>query len=322
MSSPGAVVHPPIPVALKAVPFFLSATLFFSGFFALFAPLPLLILALRSERSASVQRMWLWLATLTNGLLLWFLAGPVSITAYAILIVPIALLLPEFLQRRYSLTRVVGLTLLSILVVTLTGVGVYSWIKQVNPVLEIQTQLGAGLNVLFESLSEEARKSLLGTGDPIEVADVQRAVIQELPSALGILALAMVWTNLLLVLRMNVGRIRERLGLDQGFFVRWRAPEWLVWPTIAAGGLLIFDFGGAAGMAGVAVAALNVFKFLMAIYAIQGLSVLSYFFESWGIRGMFRSLGYVIALMALLPLLLGLGFFDLWFDFRRKLRQS
>jgi len=88
------------------------------------------------------------------------------------------------------------------------------------------------------------------------------------------------------------------------------------WPTIAAGGFLILGKGWPADVA------LNLFKFLMAIYAIQGLSILGFFFDVWKVRGFLRSGAYVIVVLLMMPLLLGLGFFDLWFDFRSKVRQS
>ena len=56
-------------------------------------------------------------------------------------------------------------------------------------------------------------------------------------------------------------------------------PEWLVWPTIATGFGLLVDLGPASDVA------INVFKFLMAIYAIQGLSILSFFFDLWNVGG-------------------------------------
>ena len=60
----------------------------------------------------------------------------------------------------------------------------------------------------------------------------------------------------------------------------------------------------------------------MAIYALQGLSVLSFFFEAWNVRGLFRALIMVAGVLFMMPLVLSLGFFDLWFDFRSKIRQS
>ena len=68
--------------------------------------------------------------------------------------------------------------------------------------------------------------------------------------------------------------------------------------------------------------AVNLFRFLMAIYAIQGLSILSFFFDVWNVRGVFRGLAFLAGVLLMMPLLLSLGFFDLWFDFRSKFRQS
>ncbi len=299
-----------LPFWLKVVPFFLSAALFFSGFFSVFAPLPLLVVASRSRRG------WAWIAVLTNAALVWSLAGPFSSSLYGVLIGVLALSLPEFLKARLSLSKTVGLTLLSVLLAGAAALSVYSWVHHFNPLIELRTQVDANLKSLVDSLGPEARSSWFGTEEDASFDDIRKSVMTELPSALGIVVLALVWTNLLLLLRLNPGRIRERVGVEVGFFRGWKAPEWLVWPTILSGVLLIFDVGP------VSVVALNVFKFLMAVYALQGLSILGYFFDVWKVRGFFRSVGYVVSLLVMLPLLLSLGFFDLWFDFRSKLRQS
>jgi hypothetical protein len=47
---------------------------------------------------------------------------------------------------------------------------------------------------------------------------------------------------------------------------------------------------------------------------------LSFFFDLWNIRGFFRAAGYLVSVFVMMPLLLSLGFFDLWFDFRAKFR--
>ena len=298
------------PVWLKVVPFFLSAALFFSGFFSVFAPLPLLVVASRSRRP------WAWLAIITNAALVWGLAGPFSSSLYLVLIGVLAVALPEFLKARFSLSKSVGLTLLSVLLAGAGALAVYAWIHHINPLVELRTQVEANLKSLVDSLSPEARTSWFGTEEDASFDDIRKTVMTELPSALGIVVLALVWTNLLLLLRLNPGRIRERIGVEVGFFRGWKTPEWLVWPAIVSGILLIFDLGPAS------VVALNLFKFLMAVYALQGLSILGFFFDVWKVRGFFRSVGYAISLLVMLPLLLSLGFFDLWFDFRSKLRQS
>lgn len=69
----------------------------------------------------------------------------------------------------------------------------------------------------------------------------------------------------------------------------------------------------------VSLPALNLFKILMAVYAIQGLAIMAFLFHSFKVPGFLRPLGYVIAVLVLLPLVISLGFFDLWFLFREKL---
>ena len=44
--------------------------------------------------------------------------------------------------------------------------------------------------------------------------------------------------------------------------------------------------------------------------------------EAGKVRGAFRGVVYLLAVFFMMPLLLSLGFFDLWFDFRGKFRQS
>jgi hypothetical protein len=90
----------------------------------------------------------------------------------------------------------------------------------------------------------------------------------------------------------------------------------MVWPTILAGATLLTDLGVATDVGR------NFFKVFMAIYAIQGLGILSFFMTRWRINKFFRTVGYLVAVLVAMPLLLSLGFFDLWFDFRSKFRQS
>ena len=181
----------------------------------------------------------------------------------------------------------------------------------VKPVQELSSQISEFVDYLSQSVS--SNPALI---NPTEAEDWKRSLLLEFPSALAIFALVLVWSNLMLLLKANPNGIREKLGLDASYFKKWKAPELLVWPTIFFGVFLVADFGIASDIA------LSVFKFLMAIYAIQGLSVLSYFLDLWGVRGMFRWVSFTLSLFLMMPLVLSLGFFDLWFDFRSKFRQS
>lgn len=293
------------PSWVKVSPFFVSSVLFLSAAFAIFAPLPLLFLNLRRGRT------WALGAAITNSVVVALAGGVPSLLMYLTLVVGLALVAPELLRARASLqkTGFVSLGVFAALV-GLTLAGVY-FVTGSNPVVTIRQELTVALDFVTQNLGAS------GTDLTSEEIDSwKKTVLEESPSALAIFGLLMVWLNLVVVFRANPGKLRESLGTDVGYLSQWKTPEWLVWPTLAAGATLVFDMGIAT------VVGTNVFKFLMALYGLQGLSILAYFFDLWGVVGLFRLAGYVAASFLMLPLLLSLGFFDLWFDFRSKFRQS
>jgi uncharacterized protein YybS (DUF2232 family) len=183
----------------------------------------------------------------------------------------------------------------------------YSQIHHLNPIHELTNQVSTFVNYLGQN------PSLV---NPDDLDDWKRSLVVEFPSSMAIFAMVLIWANLVVVLRVNPNGIREKMGLDASFFKRWKAPEYLVWPTIVSGFFLVMNVGTVSDIA------LNVFKALMAVYVFQGLSIISYFFDLWKVRGLFRFIGYLVSLMLMMALVLSLGFFDLWFDFRNKFRQS
>jgi hypothetical protein len=289
---------------VRIVPFFLSAFFFLSALFAVFAPLPLLLLRFRSGRA------WMWGAILTNSAIVGLAAGRISLAIYGVFVVALVLAMGGFIASRRSLERTAVLTLLMMALCGGLLVGWYSHLHHINPVQEVRQEISATVDYLQQSVSQ---------GNVMNSADMdewKQNLLLEFPSALAVFALVMIWTNLATLLRVNPGGIRERMGLDASFFKKWKSPDWLVWPTIVTGFFLIVDVGKVSSVS------INVFRFLMAVYAIQGLSILSFIFDVWNVRGFFRALGFLAAIFLMMPLLLSLGFFDLWFDFRSKFRQS
>jgi len=305
-ATPGGAPLTPrhVPLWIRVVPFFVSAIFFLSGIFAIFAPIPLLFLNLRSGRG------WGFLAVLTNCAIVFVAGGSVSLIAYSVFVAILAISLAEFLRAKNSIEASAGLTMLSILLVGSLLVAWFSHIHNVNPWIALKDHVSSAVDYLSHNVPE-------GTfTDADEVADWKQNVLVEFPSAIAVFALVMVWASLVAVLRVNPNGVREKLGLDGSYFKKWRSPSWLVWPTIISGFFLIVDAGH------VSEVSLNVFKFLMAIYTIHGLSILSFFFDLWNVRGIFRAIGFLISVFVMMPLLLSLGFFDLWFDFRAKFTKA
>lgn len=305
--SDGEVPSPRVPLWVRIAPFFLSAFFYLSAFFAIFSPLPVLLLFFRSGRQ------WAWLALVTNLLIVAALTGLPSALIYLVFAGSLALTLAECLVRGKSLERTTVMGLVSIALLGVAIIVGYSLYFHVHPLTEIRSSITEFVDFLGQSMSKDGGNAVM---DKAELEEWKKDLLFELPSAVGILSLILIWANLVILLRINPKRIRERLGLDPGFIQRWKAPEFLVWPTIVIGFFVLIDVGLVSDIAR------NLFKFLMAIYAIQGLSILSFLFDTWNVRGIFRLFGYIAVVFLMMPLLLSLGFFDLWFDFRRKFRQS
>lgn len=296
-----------LPLWARIIPFVFSAILYLSALFSVFSPLPLLILFFRSGRR------WAWVAALTNSLIVGFLGGVPSLVVYLVLVVAGSISLAEALRFWRSPDKAV---LASLAVIAFTGslaLGIYLQTQHLSLSQEFSRAISEWLDYLVRTIPQENQAQLMGSA---EVEEWKRELLREMPSAIAIFVLAMVWANLMMLFRANPSQLREKLGIQASFFQTWKAPEFLVWPTIVCGFFLLVKVGV------VSVIAMNLFKFFMAIYAIQGLSVLSFFLSAWNIRGGLRTLAFGVALFLMTPLLLSLGFFDLWFDFRAKFRQS
>jgi uncharacterized protein YybS (DUF2232 family) len=94
----------------------------------------------------------------------------------------------------------------------------------------------------------------------------------------------------------------------------WKTPEPLVWALIACGFALFLP-----GSALLSALALNLLFVIGACYFAQGLAVIAYFFNKNNVPRFLRGLTYVLIIFQQIftVLVVGLGLFDLWGDFRR-----
>jgi hypothetical protein len=168
-----------------------------------------------------------------------------------------------------------------------------------------------------EELADQLLRQLHGMGVQLpEDADLQRSlattVVRLNPSVAYLSGL------LTVVLGYQVGGIagrRLQLSVPPALpFRKWRPWASLIWVLIA--GLALQLLGGGA----VADVALNLVVVMAVLYAIQGLAVVRFFAQRWGIPALVEVLAYLLlALVAgVAPFLLAaLGLLDTWFDWRR-----
>jgi len=97
-------------------------------------------------------------------------------------------------------------------------------------------------------------------------------------------------------------------------FIDWKLPDYLVWPMITAGFAAFFATGTPQTIA------INLLVILFPVYYLQGLAIVTYYFQQRGTSLWLRAISYLfLALFNPLPFLLaGVGLFDLWGNFRTK----
>ncbi|HJO63605.1 MAG TPA: DUF2232 domain-containing protein, partial [Desulfobacterales bacterium] len=93
----------------------------------------------------------------------------------------------------------------------------------------------------------------------------------------------------------------------------WKAPDFLVWGVIGCGLTLLLP-SKALKMFG-----LNGLIILMTIYFFEGIAIVSFYFEKKEFSRILRLFLYTLIVLQqiILFLIIGIGFFDTWLNFRR-----
>lgn len=97
-------------------------------------------------------------------------------------------------------------------------------------------------------------------------------------------------------------------------FINWKLPDYFVWPMIVAGFTAFFT------TAMLQTIAINLLVILFPLYYLQGLAIVTYYFQQRGTSPWLRVISYLLlALFNPLPFFLaGVGIFDLWGNFRKE----
>lgn len=145
-----------------------------------------------------------------------------------------------------------------------------------------------------------------------QAPQIVEMMLRLLPSLLLLSFAFIVLINLLYIGRRFPERRSQWFALEN--LREWKAPEPLVWGLIFCGFALfvpIFPLVGAV--------ALNLLLVIGACYFAQGLAVIAFFFNKNNVPRFLRGLTYVLIVFQQIFTLLvvGLGLFDLWGDFRR-----
>jgi len=272
-------------------------------FLNLFAPVPAAFIAMRrSLASASV-------VVVLSGALLWGAGNSHAALTYLLQFGIASLALPWLLRRGQPWDRAIaGALAVSLAVAALV-------------VLLLAADSGRNVDALVgDYITTEVNKAAALYQDadlPTEQREEVLAVMKEVAAFL-----ARTWPGLLVIFSAAtlLFTVQVLAALARGHYIisgtpfpLWKLPELLVWPLIVAGFAAVFLDGPPATVA------LNMLVVLLPLYFLQGLAIISYYFNLKGISPLLRTLGYaMVMLLNPLPLAVtALGVFDLWADFRK-----
>ena len=248
-------------------------------------------------------------------ILLFFLAGKELALIYGLFAV-MTLLLFSLLGRIRSIEILVSGT--AAVIFALTGGLLFyfygSWPAVVQDIQKSMAQNLAGALRIHQTLGfPQDTLDLLKD----RVPQIVETTIQFLPSLLFVSLALIVLINIVFLCRRFPERRAQWLTIEN--FREWKGPEPLVWGLIACGFALFIP-----RLNFLNVYAINILLVIGACYFIQGLSIIAYYFHKNNVPRFLRGITYVlIAFEQIFTLLVvGLGLFDLWGDFRRLRKNN
>ena len=295
-------------VLLTSLIFFVSVFIPIIGFFgALFIPLPILFYRLKLGRKNGA------IIPVISGSILYIVIGGMSadVLFFAELLL-IGYMLGEQIESNSSIDKIMLYTTGSVLISGFVGLVLYSVLTGEGIYTVVSDYVTGNLDltmVLYQNMGmSEENVHLIDRF----LTELQPLIVKILPAMVTASTLFVAWINILIARPVLKGRLR--FYPDFGPLNMWKAPEYLVWGVIACG-LALFLPGSTIKAIGQ-----NGLLILMTVYFFQGIAIVSFYFEKKRFPRFIRFFLYTLIAVQHLILLavIGLGFFDMWVNFRRS----
>lgn len=294
-------------ISITCVIFVVSVYMPIFGFFcSLFIPLPILFYRSKLGRKTGA------IIPIAAGVIMMMVLGRFSIDLlFFFELMLLGFILSELMAIDLSIERTVLFACGAILASAIVGLAFYSQIIQkglTDVAAEYVTKNLQLTLVLYESMgmSEENIQLIANS-----LEQIQYVLLRIIPALAIASTLFVAWTSLLI--SRPLLKSRDLYYPDFGPLNLWKPPEHLVWGVIGCGLVLLIPSGS------VKLIGLNGLIMLMAVYFFTGIAIVSFYFERKRFPRLLRIFLYsLIALQQfVLILVIGLGFFDVWLNFRK-----
>lgn len=272
----------------------------------LIAPTPLIIISLQKGRYAGLSLIALVFVVLTA------LMGPRQAVLFFAEYALLAIVMAEGIRYRFDFDKCILFSALGSAVLSLAFVFAVVADSEKTVTEFFQSQVEMHFQSTMENLKAmgEAESNLEAMRQLSE--RVSLVFAQSYPAFILVGSLIVAAVNFALV-RVLWIRIYGASLFSGVSFAQWVLPDTVIWAFILSG-TTIFLGQGAIGVVG-----MNVFVVVLVIYFFQGMAILQHFLENRNVPLIFRVVLLLLILIQplFMGLVVGLGVFDLWVDFRK-----
>lgn len=231
----------------------------------------------------------------------------------------LGVVLAEMLRMNVSVGKTVAITAGVVILIELTLAGLYSLFSDWEPLSLVVGHIRESIKLTVDILGDMGAPKEQVSAVSQSTEEYVKMLLHLLPSLVLTSTFVVVWGNLLAA--RSLFRRRQLLYPSFGALNRWTANEYLIWLPIASGLALLVP--NSSILWGVRTLGINGLIVAAAVYFFQGIAIVSYFFEKKNLPRPLRAILYgLVALhQPFLLIVVGLGLFDMWADFR-KIRKA
>jgi len=275
-------------------------------FFSLFIPLPILFYRSKLGRTTGI------IVYILSIIIMIVMTGSISLDIFFFAeLLLLGFVLSELFEMRLSIDKTISYACASVLITVIVILFFYSNLSNTGIYTLASEYISRNLELtmaMYESLGvpEESIHVISNSMEKIHYV-----LILIIPAMLISLTLFVSWTSLLIAKPLL--KAKNIFFPDFDSLKLWKAPEFMVWLFIGCGVMLILPDNS------FKILGLNGLIILLTIYFFQGIAIVSFYFEKKNVPRIFRIFLYsVLALQQLVLLsVIGLGFFDMWLNFRK-----
>ncbi len=298
--------------ALTITFLFIALVPFIGPLVVIMTPLPVIYYASRLGRLRGLSV--LTASLLTASAILALLGQHVSLSMLLMIAVT-GVMLSEIIKRNYSFDKSVLASSLFLFFCGSCFVAYSAWLARTGPWELIERYVAAVIKeniALYSQLNISDEQIRVVRENTVQITRFFAGVFPSIGISGSVLT---VWANLLA--GKALFQINRVPFPDFGDLTLWKAPERVVWFFIAACGMLFIP------VEEIVILGMNMLIVVCMVYLFQGLAIASFFFRKKQTPRMFRFFFYGLILIQqyMLVIVVALGLFDLWVDFRKRIKD-